>query len=183
MGSPKNLTFKGRFTRNQYRGGRLPKKGELGLFADLRRIGKKERGGDFEGGGGDGWDSNAPQWHLLRSAYANKFCKSTRNGCLIESWKYFCTINALFVGFFSVFNYKFLVSKMIMRWLLFRICKSSKSWWVLPKTVLKTNIAFKKLIDLLINAIVNLSKYTKFLLPHFLIHCHEELKRFANLVL
>ena len=50
MGSPKNLTFKGRFTRNQYRGGRLPKKGELGLFADLRRIGKKERGGDFEGG-------------------------------------------------------------------------------------------------------------------------------------
>ena len=52
MGSPKNLTFKGRFTRNQYRGGRLPKKGELGLFADLRRIGKKERGGDFEGGAG-----------------------------------------------------------------------------------------------------------------------------------
>ena len=37
--------------RNQYRGGRLPKKGELGLFADLRRIGKKERGGDFAGGG------------------------------------------------------------------------------------------------------------------------------------
>ena len=51
MGSLKNLTFKGRFTRNQYRGGRLPKKGELGLFADLRRIGKKERGGDFAGGG------------------------------------------------------------------------------------------------------------------------------------
>ena len=180
MGSLKNLTFKGRFTRNQYRGGRLPKKGELGLFADLRRIGKKERGGDFPG---VGLRPQCPQWHLLRSVYVNKFCKSTRNGCLTDSWKYFCTINALFVGFFSVFNYKFLVSKMIMRWLLFRICKHSNSWWVLPKTVLKTNIAFKKLIYLLLNAIVNLFKYTKFLLPHFLIHCHEELKIFANLVL
>ena len=133
--------------------------------------------------GGGGLRPQCPQWHLLRSVYVNKFCKSTRNGCLTDSWKYFCTINALFVGFFSVFNYKFLVSKMIMRWLLFRICKHSNSWWVLPKTVLKTNIAFKKLIYLLLNAIVNLFKYTKFLLPHFLIHCHEELKIFANLVL
>ena len=58
MGSLKNLTFKGErggFTKNQYRGGRLPKKGGggLGLFVDLRRGDWQERGGGvvFEGRG------------------------------------------------------------------------------------------------------------------------------------
>ena len=46
-----NPSFKGGFTKNQYRGGRLPKKGGLGLFIDLRGgLGKKEEGGVFEGG-------------------------------------------------------------------------------------------------------------------------------------
>ena len=36
----KNPTFKGGFMKNQYRRGRLPKKGRLGQFTDLRgRLG------------------------------------------------------------------------------------------------------------------------------------------------
>ena len=41
----KNLTFRGEFTKNQYRGGRLPKRvGGFGQFPDLRGggLGKKE---------------------------------------------------------------------------------------------------------------------------------------------
>ena len=47
----KNLTFRGEFTKNQYRGGRLPKRvGGLGQFPDLRRGAWQERrGGVFEG--------------------------------------------------------------------------------------------------------------------------------------
>ena len=41
------------FTKNQCRGGGLPKKGRLGQFVDLREggLGKKEGGRVFEGGG------------------------------------------------------------------------------------------------------------------------------------
>ena len=49
----KNPTFKvgWGFKKNEYRGGRLPKKGRLGLFTDLRSggLGKKEGGGVCEG--------------------------------------------------------------------------------------------------------------------------------------
>ena len=43
-GSLKNLTLRGGFTKNQYRGGGLPKKGGLGQLANLRGggLGKKE---------------------------------------------------------------------------------------------------------------------------------------------
>ena len=99
MGSLKNLTFKGRFTRNQYRGGRLPKKGELGLFADLRRIGKKERGGDF---GGGGWDPNAHNGTFYAVYMLTSFAKVL----VMDVWQTPENISAqlmLFLLDFSVF--------------------------------------------------------------------------------
>ena len=47
--------LEGVFTKNQYMGSvRLPKKGGLGKFANLREgLGKKEGSGVFEGGGSD----------------------------------------------------------------------------------------------------------------------------------
>ena len=39
--------------KNQYRGGRLPKKGVLDCLLIYGGLGKKEGGGVFEGAGGD----------------------------------------------------------------------------------------------------------------------------------